>query len=151
MSSIDSVEHAVQQVGQVMGTTTWRLITQEQVDSFARTTGDMQWIHVDPVRAASSPFGGCIAHGLLTLSLAGGAFFHELVRTSAKHGINYGCDRVRYPEVVRVGARLRGRADVQSAVPIDNNGVQMVVRITIDIEGEARPGCVADFVVRYYF
>ena len=104
-----------------------------------------------PLRAAGGPFGGCIAHGLLTLSLAGGAFFHRLVRCDAKLGINYGCDRVRYPAVVRVGARVRGRADVQTAEPIGNDGVQMVMRMTVEIDGESRPGCVADFVVRYHF
>lgn len=148
---IDSVEQALQCVQKPLGTTEWQEVTQEQVNSFGRTTGDMQWIHVDPQRAAGGPFGGCIAHGLLTLSLAGGAFFHALVRTSAKHGVNYGCDRVRYPAPVRVGAKLRGSAEMQSATPIDNNGVQMLVRITVEIQGETRPACVADFVVRFYF
>ena len=148
---IGSVEAALRLPGSTLGVTAWQTVDQAQIDAFAQATGDTQWIHVDPLRAAGGPFGGCIAHGLLTLSLAGGAFFHRLVRCDAKLGINCGCDRVRYPAVVRVGARVRGRADVQTAEPIGNDGVQMVVRMTVEIDGESRPGCVADFVVRYHF
>jgi acyl dehydratase len=85
---ITSVEHALKLVGSTLGPTDWLQVTQEMIDGFGRTTGDMQWIHVDPVRAASGPFGRCIAHGLLTLSLAGGRLFHDLVSTNARNGIN---------------------------------------------------------------
>jgi acyl dehydratase len=148
---IASAEQALQAVSRPLGPTEWLAVTQALVDQFADVTGDRQWIHVDPVRAAAGPFGGCIAHGLLTLSLAGGRFFHDLVRTSASRGVNYGSDKVRYPAPVRVGARVRGRAEVIEAQAIADSGVQMKVRITVDVEGESRPACVADFIARYYF
>lgn len=151
MAVIGSVEEALQSVSLPLGPTEWLSVTQAMVDQFADVTGDRQWIHVDPVRAAAGPFGGCIAHGLLTLSLAGGRFFHDLVHTSASRGVNYGSDKVRYPAPVRVGARIRGRAEVIEAQAIDDSGVQMRVRLTVDVEGGSRPACVADFIARYYF
>jgi acyl dehydratase len=138
-------------VGQELGPTTWMPILQPMLDRFAEVTGDQQWIHVDPVRAAQGPFGACIAHGLLTLSLAGGRILHELVRTAARRGVNYGCDRVRYPAPLCVGARIRGRAEIFEAELLDQYNVQVKVRVTVDIEGEVRPACVADFLARYYF
>lgn len=151
MLVIGSVKEALLSVSRPLGLTEWLPVTQAMVDQFADVTGDRQWIHVDPVRAATGPFGGCIAHGLLTLSLAGGRFFHDLVRTAAERGVNYGSDKVRYPAPVRVGARIRGRAEVIEAQAVDDSGVQMKVRITVDVEGESRPACVADFIARYYF
>ena len=93
----------------------------------------------------------CIAHGLLTLSLAGGRFFHELVRTDAKAGVNYGCERVRYPAPIPVASRLRASAEIVGVQKVEPGGVQMTVRVTVEIEGQSRPGCIADFVVRYHF
>lgn len=148
-AGITSVEHALSLVGSRLGPTDWLEVTQEMVDSFGRTTGDLQWIHVDPVRAAGGPFGQCIAHGLLTLSLAGGRFFHELVRTNASSGVNYGSDRVRYPAPVPVGSRLRAQAEIAAAHRLEGDSVQMTVRVIVEEEGGARPACVADFVVRY--
>lgn len=148
---IRSAADAVSLAGQSLGTSDWLTVTQQLIDDFARTTGDLQWIHVDPVRAADGPFGACVAHGLLTLSLAGGRFFHELVRTTALSGVNYGCDRIRYPAPVLAGSRIRAEALVLEAAAIDNSGVQMKVRITVEVEQQSRPACVADFVVRYYF
>lgn len=148
---IGSVEDALSRVGQLLGTSDWHAVTQEMVNQFAQATGDLQWIHVDPVRAAHGPFGGCIAHGLLTLSLAGGALFHETVKVQASMGVNYGCDRVRYPAPVPVGSRLRAAAQLMAATAIETDGVQLLVRITVDLEGSAKPACIADFVVRYYF
>ncbi len=148
---IRSAADAVALSGQSLGTSDWLTVTQQLIDDFARTSGDLQWIHVDPVRAADGPFGGCVAHGLLTLSLAGGRFFHELVCTTASSGVNYGCDRVRYPAPVLAGSRIRAEALVLEAAAIDNAGVQIKVRITVEAEQQSRPACVADFVVRYYF
>ena|SRR5437867_3349685 len=111
--TLGSVDEAMALVGQSLGETEWLTVTQEMVDDFARITGDRQWIHVDPERAREGPFGACIAHGNLTLSIAGGGFFHELVRTSAKAGVNYGMGKVRFPAPVRVGCRIRGRATLQ--------------------------------------
>jgi acyl dehydratase len=148
---ISSVDDAESMVGTRLGPTEWLDVTQAMVDEFGRVTGDLQWIHVDPVRAAASPFGRCIAHGLLTLSLAGGRFFHDLVRTRALSGINYGSERVRYPAPVPVGSRIRAAAEVNSVQRLEGGGVQMTVRVSVEIEGAPRPACVADFVVRYYF
>lgn len=150
-STMHSVNDALGRVGQSLGASEWFPISQELVDSFARTTGDEQWIHVDLERAKRGPFGTCVAHGQLTFALAGGKFFHELVRTSAKVGVNYGCDRLRYPSPVRVGTRVRGRAELVSGQLIEGGGVQLIVRMTVEIDGESRPGCVADIVARYYF
>ena len=150
-SEIGSAGDALARIGQVLGTSEWFPVTQELVNAFARTTGDEQWIHVDPERARSGLFGACIAHGQLTFALAGGKFFHEIVRTSAKVGVNYGCDRLRYPSPVRVGTRIRGRAEMLAGESITGGGVQLIVRMTVEIEGESRPGCVADILARYYF
>ena len=136
--------------GKDLGCTDWLTIDQARIDLFAEATGDHQWIHVDPVRAASGPFGACIAHGYLTQSLAN-LFMPQLMRLeNMAMGVNYGSDRVRFPGVVRVGARVRGRGDVLRAERL-GDAVQMVVRITVEIEGEDRPGCVVDTISRYTF
>jgi acyl dehydratase len=140
-------------VGARLGPTPWQTVTQRTIDDFGRVTGDLQWIHVDPVRASSGPFGRCVAHGLLTLSLAGGQFFHQLIRTTARNGVNYGSDRVRYPAALLVDSRIRAYADILAAGRLEGQGeaVQMTVRITVEIDGVPKPACVADFVVRYSF
>lgn len=150
-SVIASVDQALALAGARSGPTDWVLVDQAMITAFGATTGDLQWIHVDPTRAASGPFGKCIAHGLLTLALAGGQFFHQLVRTSAKAGVNYGCDRARYPAPVPVGSRLRATAEITAVQQVDLDGVQMTVRVAVEIEAQQRPACVADFVVRYHF
>lgn len=126
----------------------WAVMTQEQVDRFADLTGDHNFIHVDPERAKATPFGGTVAHGLLTLSLL--APVTQRLRVSdAAVSINYGLDRLRFPAPLRVGDRWRGTADVleTSEVP---GGVQAKVRATVEIEGSEKPAAVADFVLRYY-
>jgi acyl dehydratase len=146
-----SVDDALARVGQPLGVSSWLTVTQDLVTAFAKTTGDEQWIHVDPERARDGPFGACVAHGHFTLSQAGGRFFHEIVKTSARMGVNYGSDKVRFPAPVRVGARIRGSAQLMAANQIEAAAVQLIVRMTVEIENEARPGCVADIVARYYF
>src|SRR5450631_4141394 len=136
MSAIASPSDAVGKIGDVLGTSEWLTITQDMIASFGKVTGDEQWIHVDPVRAQAGPFGACIAHGQLTFALAKGRFFHEIVRTAAEVGVNYGCDRLRYPAPVHVGKRVRGRAELMAAQVLDANNVQLTVRITVEIEGE---------------
>ena len=148
---ISSPEQAFELKGKSLGKSQWLRITQEDVNEFARLTGDTQWIHVDPQRAATGPFGACVVHGQFTLSLAGGRFFHELVRTSAKSGINYGLERVRFPAPVRVGREVRAEALIQDVGRLGENGVQLYVRVTVDVEGEQKPACVADFIARYEF
>lgn len=150
-TEIGSVADAVKLVGKPLGTSEWFVMTQEVVDQFAQATGDMQWIHVDPDRASRGPFGGCIAHGHLTLSLAGGKFIHEIVKTSARMGVNYGCDRVRFPSPVVVGSRVRGAATLQSVTDLSAGGMQVTIRMTVEIQGLDKPACVADLLARFYF
>jgi len=139
----------LEMVGQSLGHTDWITMRQERIDTFADATGDHQWIHVDPVKAAEGPFGACIAHGYLTLSLAS-KFLPELMTVEqVSMGVNYGCEKIRFPNTVKVGQRIRGGGEVISAEE-RGKGVQAVVRITIDVEGEERPACVVDTISRFY-
>ena len=137
-------------VGRSIGPTDWMTIEQDRIDLFADATGDHQWIHVDPARAESGPFGAPIAHGYLTLSLVN-SFLPELMRVdNSSMGVNYGVDKVRFPSPVRVGSRLRARAEVVAADPVAGDGVQATVRVTVEVEGSDRPACVVDTVSRFY-
>lgn len=137
-------------VGQPLGTTEWMTISQDRVNRFAEATGDHQWIHVDVARAKDGPFGGTVAHGFLTLSLA--AFLTpQIVDVKYRMGLNYGCEKVRFPSPVRVGSRIRGRGELIAVEPTKDGAMQAVIRITIEIEGGDKPACVADTVNRYYF
>jgi acyl dehydratase len=134
--------------GQHLGYSDWLQIDQQRIDLFADATGDHQWIHVDPERAAAGPFGGTIAHGYLTLSLAN-LFLPDILRVeNVSMGVNYGCEKVRFPAPVPVGSRVRGGGEVISAVEV-KGGVQVVVRMTIEIEGGGRPACVIDTISRF--
>ena len=147
----DSVAGVLAAVGRDLGATEWMTVTQERIQRFADATDDQQWIHVDPVRAAAGPFGGCVAHGYLTLGLAN-KFLPELVAYDRlKMGVNYGCEKVRFPAPVRAGARIRGRGEVVAAEAIKGEGVQVTVRVTVEIEGSDKPGCVVDTISRLYF
>lgn len=145
-----SAEELRAAAGREAGPTDWITVEQSRVDEFADATDDHQWIHVEPARAASGPFGTTIAHGYLTLSLVN-FFLPDLVRVEgAKMGVNYGTNKVRFPDAVKVGARIRGRAQVLEATDV-SGGVQIVVRVTIEIEGGERPACVADTISRFFF
>lgn len=145
-----NAEQVMQAVGQRLGESDWISIEQERIDQFADATGDHQWIHVDPERAKDGPFGATIAHGYLTLALVN-MFLPEIVRVdNAKMGVNYGCDRVRFPAAVKVGSRVRGVGELLKAEPLEG-GVQMTVRVTVEIENSDRPGCVVDTISRFYF
>lgn len=147
----DSVAAVLAAVGRDLGHTDWVAVAQQRIDQFAAATDDHQWIHVDPARAAQGPFGACVAHGYLTLALAN-KFLPELVRYERlKMGINYGCDKVRFPAPVKAGARVRGRGEVVAAEPVKGDGVQVTVRVTVEIEGSDKPGCVVDTISRLYF
>ncbi len=135
-------------VGATLGTTDWRTIDQSQVDTFADATGDHQWIHVDPERAARGPFGGTIAHGYLTLALAPAFIAEALTVENVSAALNYGLDKVRFPAPVRVGSRIRAVVDLVSARE-KPAGVEAVFRLTYEIDGGDRPACVADAVVLY--
>ncbi len=135
-------------VGNHLGYSDWLVITQDRVDLFAEATGDHQWIHVDPERAAAGPFGAPIAHGYLTLSLSN-LFLPQIVEVRGiSAGVNYGADKIRYPAPVRVGARVRGGAELVRADEVPG-GVQTTMRITIEIEGAPKPACVIESVSRY--
>lgn len=132
----------------------WHTVTQEQIDHFARTTLDDQFIHTDPVRSAKeSPFGTTIAHGFLTLSLLS-HLMQSIPRPNPDPsegrlvGINYGLDRVRFPTPVRVNSRIRATQSLVSVEQKDPRTLQMIHHMTVEIEGESKPGCVADYVVR---
>jgi len=147
----DSVAGVRAAVGRDLGVTEWMPLTQERINRFADATDDHQWIHVDEARAAKGPFGGCIAHGYLTLSLAN-KYLPELVTYDRlKVGVNYGCERVRFPSPVRAGARIRGHGEVVAAEEVKGGGVQVTIRITVEIEGGDKPACVVDTISRLYF
>ena len=134
----------------------WLTVTQAMIDDFGRVTGDMQWIHVDPVRAAAeSPFGAAIAHGYLTLSLIPqliGSVDPERPRfPGVKMGVNYGLNKVRFPHPVRAGSRVRARVTLLSVEVVKGDGLQLINRVTVDIENVEKPACVAETVSRVYF
>ncbi len=137
-------------VGTHLGYSDYTEITQEQVNTFADATGDHQWIHVDPERAkAESPFGGPIAHGYLTLSL-GPKLAPEIMRVDGiKMGVNYGCEKVRFPSPVPVGAKLRLGAELTKVDDIPG-GAQVYMTFTFEVEGAPKPSCVSQVVFRYY-
>ncbi len=138
-------------VGQEIAVSPWHRITQEQIDRFADATGDHQWIHVDPVRAAQeSPYKATIAHGYLTLSLVNWFLPQLVVCEGMKMGVNYGVDRVRFPAAVRSGSRVRGRAEIIGTEDVPG-GVQVKIRITVEVEGGDKPACIADTLSRFYF
>ena len=139
----------LQAVGQHLGHSDWLEIDQQRIDLFADATGDHQWIHVDPGKAAEGPFGKTIAHGYLTLSLAN-LFLPQIMEVrNTSMGVNYGCEKVRFPAAVPVGSKVRGAGEVISAEEV-KGGVQVVVRMTIEVQDSDRPGCVIDTISRFF-
>ncbi|GLP76548.1 MaoC family dehydratase [Mycobacterium antarcticum] len=135
-------------LGSQLGPTDWMEIGQDRVDLFADATDDHQWIHVDPQRAANGPFGGTIAHGLLTLSLLP-HFSHQLYRVdNIALAVNYGYDKVRFITPVKVGAKIRARGEITAIKQLDG-AVQATTTITVEIEDSAKPAAVAESIVRY--
>ncbi|MFD3430771.1 MaoC family dehydratase [Nocardia fluminea] len=133
-----------------LGVSAWHTVTQEQVDQFAAATGDHQWIHVDPDRAAAGPFGTTIAHGYFTLSLIP-TFSEQLFAvTGARMGVNYGTEKVRFPAPVPVGSRVRDMAEILS-VTRTPEGARVAMRHTIEIEASPKPACVADTLALVVF
>ncbi|HET6772281.1 MAG TPA: MaoC family dehydratase [Acidimicrobiales bacterium] len=137
-------------VGQHLGHSDYVEVTQEQVNLFAEATGDHQWIHVDVERARKeSPFGGPIAHGYLTLAM-GPRLVPQVVRVDGvSMGVNYGCDKVRFPSPVPVGSNVRVGVELMDVSDV-TGGVQVKMRFTFEVEGVAKPACVAENLVRYY-
>jgi acyl dehydratase len=136
-------------VGKPLGASDWLEIRQERIDGFADATGDHQWIHVDPERAKSGPFGKTIAHGYLTLSLVN-CFLPQIVEVRGiSMGVNYGCEKVRFPAPVPVGSRVRGVGQLVAAEEVKGGAVQATVRVTVEIEGGEKPACVVDTISRF--
>ena len=136
-------------VGKHLGYSDWLEITQERIDLFADATGDHQWIHVDPERAKQGPFGATIAHGYLTQSLVNLFLPQIVVVKGISMGVNYGADRLRFPAPVPVGSRIRAGGELTKVEDV-KGGVQTTVRVTVEIEGGDRPGCVIDTISRFY-
>jgi acyl dehydratase len=147
----NSADEILQAIGKPLGESQWMTVTQERINQFADATDDHQWIHVDAAKAKQGPFGATIAHGYLTLSLCS-RFLPEIIEVRGfKFGVNYGTDKVRFPTAVKVGSRIRGKGELVAAERTKDGGVQSTVRVTVEIEGESKPGCVADTISRYYF
>jgi acyl dehydratase len=135
--------------GQEIGCSEWLEIDQARIDLFAQATGDQQWIHTDPARAAGGPFGATVAHGFLTLSLLPMLSAHAFAIDDVRMGVNYGLNRVRFAAPVRVGSRVRGRFRLLACTPLEG-GAQLTLEATIELEGSAKPACVAEAVSRRY-
>ena len=145
--SLDELKAAA---GTELGVSDWLEIDQERIDRFAEATGDHQWIHVDPIRAESGPFGTTIAHGYLTLSLLPYFAVRNYRIEGGRMSVNYGLNKVRFITPVPVGSRLRGRTELVTVDELES-GAQLSFRTTIEIEGVERPACVAETLSRQYF
>lgn len=138
------------QEGRALGASDWLLIDQAMIDAFAALTGDDQWIHVDPARAAAGPFGKTIAHGYFTLSLVNG-FLPQLIDVRGfSAGVNFGADYLRFVAPVPVGSRVRAVGEIRKVEVVKDEAVQATYRMTVEIEGGERPACVVDAVARYF-
>ena len=135
--------------GQEIGRSGWIVVEQASIDQFAQATGDEQWIHVDPARAAAGPFGTTVAHGFLTLSLLSQLFTAAVAFEDVRLSINYGLNRVRFPSPVPVDSRLRALCVLDSFEAIEG-GAQLTITVTIEREGGAKPACVAEWVTRHF-
>ena len=149
MRTFTSLDEIAGAVGEELGSTEWLTIDQQRVDAFADATDDHQWIHVDVARAAAGPFGGPIAHGYLTLSLVIPLFGEILKVEGIKMGVNYGLEKVRFPHPVPVGSKIRLNAKVVSVEDVAG-GTQSTFDFTVEIDGVAKPACVARTVYRQY-
>ncbi len=146
---INGIDDLKSRIGDHLGFSPWHRVTQEQVNTFADATGDHQWIHVDVDRATAGPFGGPIAHGYLTLSM-GPMFSPQIMQVSGiSMGVNYGMNKVRFMSPVPVGANLRMGAKLLTVDDIAG-GAQVTMEFTFEVEGVAKPSCVAECVFRYY-
>ena len=145
MRTFHGVDELEKAVGTHLGYSDWHEVTQEQIDLFADATGDHQWIHVDPERAAQGPFGGTIAHGYLTLSLVPKLVWQVYSVEGLKMGVNYGSNKVRFPSPVPVGSRLRAGVELVS-LERGPGGAQATTRVTIEREGGDKPACVAEIL-----
>jgi acyl dehydratase len=149
MRTITGLEELKQAEGEELGVSGWHEVTQRDIDAFAEVTGDHQWIHVDPERAKETPFGGTIAHGYYTLSLAPKLTEEVLKMEGFAFAVNYGLNRVRFPAPVPVDSKVRMRAKLAELEAIPG-GAQMIMELTFERDGGDKPVCVAQSVVRVY-
>lgn len=150
MATVFTTPHSLKDnVGEQLGVSDWLTIDQDRINLFADATGDHQWIHVDPEKAKDGPFGCCIAHGYLTLSLVN-LFLPQIIDVQGiTMGVNYGCEAIRFPNAVKVGARVRGVGELVAVEEI-KGAIQSTVRVIVEIEGEDRPACVVNTISRYF-
>ena len=149
MLTISGIDELRAKVGEELGVSDWHEVTQEAINAFADATGDHQWIHVDPERAAQTPWGSTIAHGLYTLSLGPQFTFAMFTIEGFAFGLNYGYNKVRFPAPLPVNSRVRMRATLSSVDDVPG-GVQLTVTQAFEREGEEKPVCVAESVARMY-
>ncbi len=150
-TTFSGIDDLKQGVGKHLGYSDWVEVTQERVNQFADATGDHQWIHVDVERAKAGPFGGPIAHGFLTLSMAPDLLHSVFAVENTKMGVNYGLNKVRFPSPVPVGSKLRAGAVLKEVTDVAEGAVQLVLEATFEVDGAPKPSCVAELVFRYYF
>jgi acyl dehydratase len=147
-SSADEVRAAV---GEHLGYSDWHTVDQDRINLFADATGDHQWIHVDPEMAKQGPFGTTIAHGYLTLSLIPWLMSEVVGYSGVRMGVNYGCNKVRFPAPVPVGSRVRAGAELVECEDVGGGALQLVTRVSVTVDGQEKPSCVAETVSRLYF
>jgi acyl dehydratase len=150
MKVFASLQEVASCVGQEVAVSEWITVTQEQIDQFAQATGDHQWIHVDPKRAAAGPFGTTIAHGYLTLSLVPRFFESAMQTDNVRMSINYGLNKVRFMAPVPVNSRLRARITLLACDPIEPAGYQQTWQVSVEREGSDKPVCVAETIARRF-
>lgn len=146
---LEGIDGLREYLGKEVGVSSWRTVQQSDIDQFADLTGDRQWIHVDPERAANGPFGTTVQHGFLTLGMATGLLWEVCTVEGFGVILNYGLNKVRFPAPLRVGSRLRMHVQVAEVNELAG-GAEAVYRLTYEVEGEQKPCCVADLVFRYY-
>jgi acyl dehydratase len=149
MRTITGIEELKKAEGETLGTSGWHEVTQKDIDAFADVTGDHQWIHVDPERAKDTPFGGTIAHGYYTLSLAPSLSEEIFAVEGVAFGVNYGLNKVRFPAPLPVGGKVRMTAKVAGVEDIQG-GAQLTLELTFEHEGSEKPVCVAESLARVY-
>ena len=146
---IKGLEGLRARVGETLGASDWVLVEQDKIDTFARLTGDEQWIHVDPERAKAGPYRTTVQHGFLTLGMATGLLWSVVTVEGFGVILNYGLNRVRFPAPLRTGSRFRMHVDLTEVKELQG-GAEAVYHLTYEIDGEPKPCCVADLVFRYY-
>jgi acyl dehydratase len=146
---ISGLDELKSRIGEEIAVSDWREVTQEDIDTFAEVTGDDQWIHVDTERAKDTPFGGTIAHGFFTLSLAPRFSYDLMKMEGVAFGLNYGLNKVRFPAPLPVGSKVRMRMQLQNVEDIQG-GAQVTMALTFETEGGEKPVCVAETLARFY-